>query len=105
MRYDKLTIKAQEAIQSAESYAHQYNHTALDGGHLLLALTSQRDGVIPPLFDRLGIQRAQVEKELEKVLKSKDIKDDIGEITKTVIKRLYKDLSYHHPYIIDRIKV
>ena len=46
-----------------------------------------------------------VEKELQKMLKSKDIKADIGEIAKRVIKKLYKDLSYHHPYIIDRIKV
>tara|TARA_R100000234_G_scaffold119074_1_gene101059 strand:- start:1218 stop:1478 length:261 start_codon:yes stop_codon:yes gene_type:complete len=46
-----------------------------------------------------------VEKELEKMLKSKEIKGDIGEIAKKVIKKLYKDLSYHHPYIIDRIKV
>ena len=28
-----------------------------------------------------------------------------GEIAKKVIKKLYKDLSFHHPYIIDRIKV
>ena len=46
-----------------------------------------------------------VEKELEKMLKSKEIKGDIGEIAKKVIKKLYKDLSFHHPYIIDRIKV
>ena len=46
-----------------------------------------------------------VEKELEKMLKSKNIKSDIGEIAKKVIKKLYKDLSFHHPYIIDRIKV
>ena len=46
-----------------------------------------------------------VAKELEKMLKSKDIKSDIGEIAKKVIKKLYKDLSFHHPYIIDRIKV
>ena len=43
--------------------------------------------------------------ELEKSLKSKEIKADIGEIAKKVIKKLYKDLSLHHPYIIDRIKV
>ena len=30
---------------------------------------------------------------------------EIGDITKKVLKKLYKDLSYHHPYIIDRIKV
>jgi len=47
----------------------------------------------------------EVEKELEKALKSKEIKGDIGEIAKKVIKKLYKDLSFHHPYIIDRIKV
>ncbi len=46
-----------------------------------------------------------VEKELQKMLKSKEIKADIGEIAKKVIKKLYKDLSFHHPYIIDRIKV
>jgi len=46
-----------------------------------------------------------LEEELEKALKSKQIKTDIGEIAKKVIKELYKDLSYHHPYIIDRIKV
>ena len=46
-----------------------------------------------------------LEEELQKALKSKDIKADIGEIAKTVIKKLYKDLSFHHPYIIDRIKI
>lgn len=46
-----------------------------------------------------------LEEELEKALKSKEIKGDIGEIAKTVIKKLYKDLSFHHPYIIDRIKI
>ena len=46
-----------------------------------------------------------VKSELEKMLKSKDAKADIGEIAKKVIKKLYKDLSFHHPYIIDRIKV
>jgi gas vesicle protein len=46
-----------------------------------------------------------VEDELSKVLKTKAVKDDITDITKKVMKRLYKDLSFHHPYIIDRIKV
>jgi|TARA_B100000900_G_C20466220_1_gene669417 hypothetical protein len=49
--------------------------------------------------------KAMVEDEVEKAIKSKAIKDDIGDITKTVIKKLYKDLSIQHPYIIDRIKI
>ena len=43
--------------------------------------------------------------EVEKVLNTKATKEQIGEITKKVLKKLYKDISYHHPYIIDRIKV
>ena len=43
--------------------------------------------------------------EIEKVLGTKATKEEIGEITKKVLKKLYKDISYHHPYIIDRIKV
>ena len=46
-----------------------------------------------------------VKEELEKALKTKDVKSDIGEISKEVLKKLYKDLSFHHPYVIDRIKV
>jgi len=43
--------------------------------------------------------------ELIKELGSKKTKEEVGEIAKKVIKKLYKDLSFHHPYIIDRIKV
>ena len=46
-----------------------------------------------------------LEDELSKALNSKATKEEIAEITKKVMKQLYKDLSYHHPYIIDRIKV
>ena len=49
--------------------------------------------------------KSMVEDEVEKAIKSKAVKDDIGDITKTVIKKLYKDLSIQHPYIIDRIKI
>jgi len=46
-----------------------------------------------------------LEEELGNALRSKASKDEIGEITKKVLKKLYKDLAYHHPYVIDRIKV
>ena len=49
--------------------------------------------------------KKMVKDEVSDVIKSKRTKDDIGDITKEVLKKLYKDLSFHHPYIIDRIKV
>jgi hypothetical protein len=49
--------------------------------------------------------KKMVDDEVEKAIKSKEIKEKIGDISKKVLKRLYRDLSYHHPYIIDRIKI
>mgnify|MGYP001767321052 CR=1 FL=1 len=54
MRYDKLTVKAQEAVQAADSLAHSFTHGSLDADHLLLALVEQKDGVVPPLLERIG---------------------------------------------------
>jgi ATP-dependent Clp protease ATP-binding subunit ClpB len=59
MRYDKLTLKAQEALQEADSLAHSFNHSALDTEHLLLALLEQKDGVVPPLLERIGVDAGE----------------------------------------------
>ena len=48
MRYDKLTVKAQEALQAAESVAHRYNHPALDPEHLLWRCWSSATGSCRP---------------------------------------------------------
>jgi ATP-dependent Clp protease ATP-binding subunit ClpB len=71
MRYDKMTVKVQEAIQDASSIAHKYNHNSIDVIHILLALIDQQDGVIPPLLDRLGVDRKGLEEEISKFLKDK----------------------------------
>jgi len=74
-------------------------------------LTSADKSEIKKMIDdaiEKGVKRdlkKHLEDELTKALKSKGIKDDIGAIAKKVIKKLYKDLSFHHPYIIDRIKI
>ena len=53
MRLDKLTVKAQEAIQAAQSLADQANHQAIEPEHLLLALLQQQEGVVGPLLAKL----------------------------------------------------
>ena len=65
MKYDKLTVKAQEAFQDADSIQSKYNHASMEVDHFLLALLRQSDGVIPPLFDRLGVDRGAIEQALE----------------------------------------
>lgn len=49
--------------------------------------------------------KRMVEEELEKVLKdNKKVKNQIGDLSKEILKMLYKDLSIHHGYVIDRVK-
>ena len=46
-----------------------------------------------------------IEKEVQKTLKGKATKQEIADISKSVIKKLYKQLSFNTPQIVDRIKV
>jgi len=71
MRYDKLTLKAQEALQEADSLAHSFNHSALDSEHLLLALLEQKDGVIPPLLERIGVDAGEFSGAVRQALSKK----------------------------------
>jgi hypothetical protein len=46
-----------------------------------------------------------IQKEVEKILKNKTTKEELAQITKAVMKKLYKDLSVSYPQVIDRIKI
>jgi ATP-dependent Clp protease ATP-binding subunit ClpB len=65
MRLDKLTIKAQEAIQAAQSLADQHEHQAVEPEHLLAALLQQREGVVAPILAKLGARADAVQRQVE----------------------------------------
>jgi len=60
-RIDKLTIKAQEAVAAAQSLAADHGNPQIEPLHLLAALLAERDGAIGPIFERIGINRAQLD--------------------------------------------
>jgi ATP-dependent Clp protease ATP-binding subunit ClpB len=66
-----MTVKAQEALQDADSLVSKYNHSTVDIEHYLMALLQQEDGVIPPLLDRIGVNRETLQGELDRALKEK----------------------------------
>jgi len=68
-RYDKLTIKAQEAVQRAQELAAQRGNPQIDSVHLLAGLLQETDGVVRPVIERIGASRAQLEKVVEGELK------------------------------------
>src|SRR5262245_22875551 len=70
MRIDKLTLKAREALAQAQEIAEKRAQQELRPEHMLLALLSQEDGVVPPLLQKIGIPVGALRKEVERKLDS-----------------------------------
>ncbi|PYU15756.1 MAG: type VI secretion system ATPase TssH, partial [Acidobacteria bacterium] len=68
LRFEKMTVKAQEAVQSAQEAAAQHENQQIEPIHLLAALVAQADGVVPPLLARLGIRTEALTQEIEREL-------------------------------------
>ncbi|MHB8769585.1 MAG: ATP-dependent chaperone ClpB [Syntrophales bacterium] len=68
MRFDKFTLKVQEAIQEAQGLASQYGHQAIDVEHLLAALLKQPEGITTEIIKKLGADPRRIDGEIRKVL-------------------------------------
>jgi len=68
MQLDKLTIKSQEALAEAQRVAHRYAHQAVDCEHLLLALVSQPESLVPELLEKVGVPPGRLQPEVEREL-------------------------------------
>jgi ATP-dependent Clp protease ATP-binding subunit ClpB len=64
MRLDKFTVKAQEALQAAQSLADRQSHQTLEPEHVLTALVEQREGVVGPLLAKLGARPEAIQQSL-----------------------------------------
>jgi ATP-dependent Clp protease ATP-binding subunit ClpB len=67
-RLDKLTVKAQEAMQAAQEMGARFGQQQIQPIHLLWALIAQGDGVVPPLLEKLGVSPTQLAGEAEKLV-------------------------------------
>ena len=64
-RFDKLTIKAQEAVQHAQELAADAGNPQIEPLHLLAALIVQQEGIVLPLLDKMGVNVSQLQQMVE----------------------------------------
>src|SRR5260221_1812056 len=64
MNFNKLTVKAQEAVSEAQTLARGAGNPELTPEHLLLALLRQEGGIVTPILNKLGLQPGQIEAEV-----------------------------------------
>src|SRR5579883_55737 len=61
IRWDKLTVKAQEAMQRANDLASEHGNPELQPVHILAALVEDREGIVAPLLERVGLHASAVQ--------------------------------------------
>ncbi len=63
IRWDKLTVKAQEAMQRANDLASEHGNPEVQPVHILAALVEDHEGIVAPLLERVGLHANAVQAE------------------------------------------
>src|SRR5213593_4151837 len=98
LRFEKMTVKAQEAVQAAQEVAAGHENQQVEPVHLLAALAAQADGVVPPLLARLGIRgellAQEIEKEIAKLPRVQGFaQQHMGKALNEVLERAFKEAA------------
>ncbi len=59
-RFEKFTLKAQEAVERAQRLAQDQGAPEIDVLHLLSALLDETEGIVRPVLDKVGVNRGQL---------------------------------------------
>src|SRR5579863_2308471 len=67
IRWEKLTVKSQQAMQQAQEHAAELGNPEILPVHLLLALVEDREGVIPAVLGKIGVPTERLEASLHEI--------------------------------------
>jgi ATP-dependent Clp protease ATP-binding subunit ClpB len=67
IRWEKLTVKSQQAMQQAQERAAEQGNPEIMPTHLLLALIEDREGVIPAVLGKIGVPTERLENSLHQI--------------------------------------
>jgi ATP-dependent Clp protease ATP-binding subunit ClpB len=105
LRFEKMTVKAQEAVQSAQEVAARHENQQIEPIHLLSSLVTQADGVVSPLLARLGIRTEvltqEIEREIGRLPKVQGFaQQHMGKALNDVLERAFKEAdSFKDEYV------
>jgi ATP-dependent Clp protease ATP-binding subunit ClpB len=67
IRWEKFTVKSQQAVQQAQERAAGFGNPELQPVHLLLSLLEDREGVIPAVLEKIGVPTERLEHDLHAI--------------------------------------
>ena len=65
MRFDRFTIRGQEAVQEAIGVAEKNQNQQVEPEHILQAMLDQKEGVLRPILGKIGANPAAIVTELQ----------------------------------------
>ena len=68
MQFDKFTQKSQDVLREAQTLAESRGHQEFKPEHLLKALLQQREGVVVPVLQKIGVLPAVIQTEVDRLL-------------------------------------
>jgi ATP-dependent Clp protease ATP-binding subunit ClpB len=90
MRFDRFTVKAQEAIQAAAELAEKHNHQMVEPEHLLAVLLDQPEGVVVPLFQKLGVAPREFRAQLDPLLAALPQVHGVGQAFSDALQKVFQ---------------
>lgn len=64
MNIEKMTLRVQQSLNEAQLTAVKYNHQQVDVIHLFSALVNQDDGLVPNIFEKMGVNLKSLKQEV-----------------------------------------
>jgi len=68
MRFEQLTLKAQDALEAAQRLTGELRNPQVEVEHLLKAMITQSDGIVPSILQKLGANSKNITQRVEKIL-------------------------------------
>ena len=68
IRWDKFTVKSQEAVQAASQVAGEHGNPELLTLHLLAALLADKESIVVPVLEKVGVPTAQLQAKVQEAL-------------------------------------
>ena len=100
IRWDKLTVKAQEAVQRANEVASEHGNPELQPVHVLAVLAEDPEGIVVPVLEKIGVNpktiaaeaRGAIER-LPKLGGEGSSQAHLSDATSKVLDRAFKEAS------------
>jgi ATP-dependent Clp protease ATP-binding subunit ClpB len=68
IRWDKFTVKSQEAVQAANQIATEHGNPELLTLHLLAALLADKESIVVPVLEKVGVPTSQLQAKVQEAI-------------------------------------